>query len=162
MDIITTLFGEGKDLNTLQMACRAFVLFFITLLFIRIAGMRSFGKKSAFDEIVVIMLGAVLSRAVTGASAFVPTVVAALVLALVHKGVAHISTLNKTIGKLSRGSKIILYKNGNLLHDNLKKCSLAQEDILEELRLSLHQNDLHDVSEIFMETNGKISIIKSS
>ena len=38
-DLINTLFGEGKDLNTLQMASRAFVLFFITLILIRLAGM---------------------------------------------------------------------------------------------------------------------------
>ncbi len=88
--IMITLFGEGKDLNTLQMACRAFVVFFITLAFIRFTGMRTFGVKSAFDHCIIIMLGAVLSRSITGASAFLPTITAAFVLVLVHKILARL------------------------------------------------------------------------
>src|SRR6476620_3419340 len=109
-DLINTLFGEGKDLNTLQMASRAFVLFFITLILIRLAGMRTFGIKSAFDNCVIIMLGAVLSRAITGASAFIPTIVASVVLVAVHKILALLSVNNKTISHLVKGKPISIYK----------------------------------------------------
>ncbi|MGI8582874.1 MAG: hypothetical protein ACR2KX_11780 [Chitinophagaceae bacterium] len=52
-ELIFKLFGEGKDLNALQMGDRAFVMFFITLFLIRLAGMRAFGQKSAFDTILL-------------------------------------------------------------------------------------------------------------
>lgn len=52
METFLFLFGEGKDLNTLQMSCRAAVSFFVALLLIRIAGQRTFGKGSAFDNVV--------------------------------------------------------------------------------------------------------------
>ncbi len=104
-ELINKLLGEGKDLNALQMADRAFVMFFITLFLIRVAGMRSFGQKSAFDTIIVIMLGAILSRAVTGASAFFPTVIAGAVLALVHRLLALISIFNEIIGAVINGKK---------------------------------------------------------
>lgn len=94
-ELIFKLFGEGKDLNALQMGDRAFVMFFITLFLIRLAGMRAFGQKSAFDTIIVIMVGAILSRAVTGASAFFPTVIAGAVLAVVHRLLALISVTMK-------------------------------------------------------------------
>src|SRR6266581_2290926 len=102
-DMIHTLFGQGKDLNELQMACRAFVLFFIALAFIRFTGMRTFGIKSAFDDCIIIMLGAVLSRVITGASAFLPTLTAAFILVLVHRILAWISVSNKTVSHLVKG-----------------------------------------------------------
>ncbi len=78
MDILTTLFGHGKDLDSLQMICRAIVSFFLTLVLIRIAGIRTFGKKTPFDNVITIMLGSIFSRVVVGASPFIPTTLAAM------------------------------------------------------------------------------------
>jgi uncharacterized membrane protein YcaP (DUF421 family) len=49
MDTVITLFGEGRELNALQMAVRAMVVFFCCLVLIRISGRRSFGQRSPFD-----------------------------------------------------------------------------------------------------------------
>ncbi|MEO6329472.1 MAG: YetF domain-containing protein [Ginsengibacter sp.] len=160
MDIIHNLFGEGRDLTSLQMGCRAFVMLFIALFLIRLGGMRTFGIKSAFDNCIIIMLGAVISRAITGASAFIPTIAAALVLVIVHKILAILSVNNKTLSHIVKGKPVSIYKDGVLNTKNLKKCSLSYGDIMEEVRMVLNTNVLDDVEEIFMERNGKISIIK--
>ena len=162
MEIIHNLFGEGKNLSSLQMGCRAFVMFFIALSLIRLAGMRTFGIKSAFDNCIIIMLGAVLSRAVTGDSAFVPTVAAAIVLVAVHKILGMLSVNNKTISHIVKGKPVSIYKEGVLNTKNLKKCDLSYGDIMEEVRVKLNTNLLDNVEEIFMERTGKISIIKKS
>ena len=159
-EMIYTLFGEGKDLNALQMGDRAFVMFFITLILIRVAGMRAFGQKSAFDMIIVIMLGAILSRAVTGASAFWPTVIAGAVLAIVHRLLGWLSMYNETIGQFVKGSKIILFKNNTLLKKNMMRCCVSHKDLQEEVRLILNETTMDNVEEIFMERSGKISIVK--
>ena len=159
-EIIYTLFGEGKDLDALQMGDRAFVMFFITLILIRVAGMRAFGQKSAFDMIIVIMLGAILSRAVTGDSAFWPTITAGAVLAIVHRLLGWLSMYNETIGQLVKGSKIILFKNNTLLKKNMMRCCVSYKDLQEEVRLILNETTMDNVEEIFMERSGKISIVK--
>jgi uncharacterized membrane protein YcaP (DUF421 family) len=100
MEIIDTFFGHGNNLNILQMSVRAITLFFVALILIRFTGMRVFGIKSAFDTCVIIMLGAVLARAVVGASPFIPTIVASTALVVVHKIIANISVTNQSISHI--------------------------------------------------------------
>ena len=159
-ELLYKFFGEGKDLNALQMGDRAFVMFFVTLILIRIAGMRAFGQKSAFDMIIVIMLGAILSRAVTGDASFIPTLIAGLVLAIVHRLLAFISIFNDTIGAIVKGNKTLLFKNNKAIKRNMMRCSISYKDLQEEIRLTLNETTMENVDEIFMERSGKISIVK--
>ena len=85
MKLIIELFGEVGDLNALQMTCRSVVAFLFTLFLIRIAGRRSFGLRAPFDNIILILLGAILGRAVVGASPFVPTLIAGFVICVLHR-----------------------------------------------------------------------------
>lgn len=162
-DILETFFGHGREaegLNALQTACRAFVMFFIALLLIRIAGMRVFGQKSAFDTVLVIMLGAILSRAVTGASPFIPTTAAGIVLALVHRLLAIGSVFSRTIGYVVKGRRTILFKNNKFEKTNMLLCSISRRDLMEVVRLQLKESTLENVKEIYMERSGRISVIK--
>ncbi|MEP6928256.1 MAG: YetF domain-containing protein [Ginsengibacter sp.] len=160
MQTIYELFGQDQNLNALQMSLRAIVIFFIALILIRYTGMRVFGIKSAFDTCIIIMLGAVLTRAIVGASPFVPTVVASVALVTVHKIIAGISVNNQMISHLVKGTPYTLYKEGKLNDKNLRKCLLSYGDIMEEVRLKLNQNSLENIDEIFMERTGKISVIE--
>jgi len=90
MDAIYLLFGQGRDLDPLQMSLRAVLVFLIALVLIRVSGRRSFGQRSPFDSVVVILLGATLSRAIVGASPFVATVLASLVIVVCHRLLAWI------------------------------------------------------------------------
>jgi len=124
--------------------------------------MRVFGIQSAFDTCIIIMLGAVLSRAVVGASPFIPTVIASTALVIIHKIIANISVSNQFISHLVKGKPLSLYKDGILNEKNLKKCSLSYGDVMEEIRLISNQNNMDNVDEIFMERTGKISVIEKS
>ncbi|MGM2885457.1 hypothetical protein ACS2R9_27050, partial [Bacillus cereus group sp. BC64] len=85
MDVVVALFGQGRMLGPGQMVLRAIVVFVVALVLIRIAGRRAFGQRSPFDHVVGILLGAILSRAVVGASPFVATVAASLAIAQLHR-----------------------------------------------------------------------------
>src|SRR5687768_2038725 len=159
-EIIYKLFGEGRDLNALHMSSRALVMFFITLILIRIAGMRAFGTKSAFDNIIVIMLGAILSRAVVGVSPFFPIVMSGLVLALVHRMLGFISIYNPFISHLVKTNELSLYKNGKLNEINMKRCNLSIGDLMAGVRQNANINSLDEAEEVFMERTGQISVVK--
>ncbi|AFD06745.1 DUF421 domain-containing protein [Solitalea canadensis] len=159
MDTILKLFGEGENLSALQMSVRACFTFFISLLLVRLGGVRMFGKKSSLDIIVFIMLGAILSRGIVGASPYLPTVCAATSIVLLHRILGFISVKNRRFQNLISGKKVILYDNGELQWDNLKKTSISKSDILKSLRLETHQDSLEKISTAFLENNGRISFI---
>ena len=159
-EIMEDLFGVGEDLNMINMAMRALVMFFIALLLIRISGRRSFGAGSPFDNIVVIMLGAILSRAVVGASPFMSTVAAGIVLCIVHRLLAMLAARSHTISHLLKGREGILYKEGRLYEDNMKRFNLSMGDIEQGIRIAGNVTSLEEVKEVWMERSGQISVIK--
>jgi uncharacterized membrane protein YcaP (DUF421 family) len=160
MEWIKTIFGEGQHLDCLQMSSRAVVTFFVTLLLIRIAGIRTFGKKSPFDNVIIILLGSVLSRAVVGASPYIPTMVGCLALVLVHWLLAWLSLYNETIGRWVKGEKASLYAREKENKDNMRRSRISKKDLEEGLRLKINDGSFDQVEEIFIERNGEISVVK--
>ena len=160
METLENIFGVGQNLTVWQMSVRAFVTFFITLFLIRIAGMRSIGKKSAFDTIITIMLGAVLSRVIVGASSFFSTVAAGFVIAIVHRLLAMIAVKHEWLEKIIKGQQRQLYSNGKINWANMHRSSVSESDLIESVRLLANTTSLNDIDEAYIESNGEISIIK--
>jgi uncharacterized membrane protein YcaP (DUF421 family) len=154
------IFGHGKDLTVLNMGFRALVLYFITLFLIRLSGMRTFGQQSAFDTIVVISIGALLSRIVVGASPFLPTVFAGFMLACLHRLTAMLTIKIGFLRKVFKGTEISLYKDGKFNTENMHRCMISEGDLMASVRLRTNLNSLTDVKEAIMERSGEISIIK--
>ena len=159
MDTINFLVGEGEKLTVLQMSVRAFFMFIIMMMLIRLAGMRTFGKKSSFDNIIVIMLGAILARGVVGASPYWSTVGASVIMVVMHRLIAWISVKNKRFEKLVKGNYIKLYHDDGLIDNNLEKTGMSENDLHESLRLETKKLTLSEIDTAFMETNGRISFI---
>lgn len=162
MDFIVKIFGEGENLSTLQMSVRAAAIFIITLILLRIAGRRSFGMKSPFDNIIVILLGAILSRTVVGASEFVPTISAALVIAVLHRICAWFGSFNLSFGRVIKGKKIALYQNGQIMRENLKRALVSEADLYAGLRNNLQEESFEHVESAYMESNGQISFVRKN
>ncbi|MDB4924262.1 DUF421 domain-containing protein [Mucilaginibacter sp.] len=159
-ELIIKIFGEGKELNVYQMSARAFVIYIIALVLIRISGRRTFGKKSAFDNTIAIILGAILSRAVVGASDFVPTVVCCLVLVLLHRLLAMISLHNESFARLLRGESMVLFENEKLNDENMKLGLISKNDLMGDVRSKANINSLTNVKQVYLETSGEISVVE--
>lgn len=161
MDILSEIFGEGKNLSTLQTCARAIAIFLVTLALIRISGRRSFGMRSAYDNIIVILLGAILGRTVVGASEFFPTVSAAFVIVLMHRSFAWLAMSNKRFGHIIKGKKIILYENGSFHEKNMKRALLTEKEFYASLRKTTNLDSLETIKCAYMETNGEVSFVKT-
>jgi uncharacterized membrane protein YcaP (DUF421 family) len=157
--MLSVLWGTGEHLDILQMSVRAFLMFFIALLLIRLGGMRIFGKKSAFDTIIIIMLGAVLARGIVGASPYWSTVVASAVMIAINRGLAWLSERYKGINDFIKGKPLLIYESGQILWKNMRTAALTESDLMESLRLETKQSSLAGIEKAYMETNGRISFI---
>jgi uncharacterized membrane protein YcaP (DUF421 family) len=160
MDLLHTIFGRGKDLASFQMVARAAVAFFLTLAMIRVAGIRTFGKKSPFDNVIVIMLGSIFSRVVVGASPFWGTTLACFTFVLIHRLLGWISLYNDRVGRWVKGEATSLYADGKPNRRNLHSARISEKDLLESVRQRINENVLDNVAEIIQERNGDVSVIK--
>jgi len=160
MEKIIEIFGHGKDLSFVQMGCRGILVFFIALILIRISGRRSFGIRSPLDNIIVIMLGAILSRAVVGVSPFIPIVFTSLILVLLHRILGRFLSSIKWLSKLIEGEKIILFDNGDLIPENMHRSMVGINDIMQGVRKSALTDNLDKIEKIYIESTGEISTIK--
>jgi uncharacterized membrane protein YcaP (DUF421 family) len=160
MELLNDLLGlDQKDLDWYQMAIRAFFLFFIALLLIRIAGMRAFGTRTAFDTVLTITIGALLSRCISGHYPLLSCLAGAFTLALVTRTIAYLSCRYESIRKITEGQAVILFKNGTKDRKQMNKAGIHDKDLERSLREN-NTRDYTDVESIWYETNGKINVIK--
>jgi uncharacterized membrane protein YcaP (DUF421 family) len=152
--------GEGDELGPLAMALRALVMFWLLLALLRAGGRRSFGRKSSFDNVVVMMLGAVAARGVVGASPFGSTLGACAVVVLTHRLIGRLCVTQPWLGKLLEGEPVPLYVGGKLLPDNLKRATISEADLLESHRLERQSEGLSPSVDAMMERNGRISFVE--
>src|SRR5687768_5790295 len=154
------IFGTGEQLTGMQMAARAFVMFFIALALIRFGGVRIFGRNTAFDNVLVIMFGAVLARGIVGASPFLSVIAAAAVMVLVHKILGWLALRYIWVGMLVKGVHHSLYKDGEFKWKNMQRTLISKDDQMEGVRMELNSDTLDEVKEATIEKDGKISIVK--
>ena len=142
------------------MSFRAVGVFFAALAIMRIGSHRVFGKNTAFDIVLGIIYGSILSRAITGNSPFWPTLAAALTLVMLHKLLAMLAFNSKSgFGNLIKGKPQELVKDGEVQWDVMRDNSVTENDLKEALRNSGHKPDIESIQSACLERNGDISII---
>ena len=149
---------DTTNLTSIQMMVRAIVTFLIALVLIRFAGIRSFGSRSAFDIVLSITMGAVLSRCITGNYSYTACVSAAAVLALMHRLFAMIAFYSPRLSVLIKGKPHMLLENDRINWKNMKRHNLSLDDLVQ----AGHKMGLPSIENIALaifETDGKITIV---
>lgn len=159
MEILTEWWGVREDISPLELAARALAMFGVLLFLVRVTGMRPFGKGSAIDGIVVILLGSILSKGVVGSTPFWSTVAGGVALMGAHKLFAFAAFKWRTFGRVVKGREQLLYQNGNFFEDRMAIEGISENDILEQLRIKTHFSSLDNISEVYFERNGEVSFV---
>ncbi|BBU31312.1 DUF421 domain-containing protein [Burkholderia sp. THE68] len=160
MNVLIAIFGEGRDLDALQMSARTVVVCLAALVFIRISGRRSFGQRSPFDYVVTILLGATMSRVIVGASPAIPTLVASLVMVLLHRTLAWACVRSSRLESLVVGVEREVFTSGRFNEEQMSAALITKTDVFETARQELHSFDLDEVQSAILERNGQVSLIR--
>lgn len=160
MDWYHLLVGyDHAPLTWWQMSIRGLVLFGFAVALIRLGGMRLFGKNTALDIVVAIILGSNLSRAMTGTAPLIPTVVLTVVLVAAHTALLRITRRHERLSGALKGHETHLVENGEVSWDRMDAAGIARGDLEEAMRLGGHQPDIERIAHAYLERNGQISII---
>lgn len=150
---------DAEELNAWQMGLRAMVVYIIGVVLIRIGAKRFIGKFSAFDVIMAIMIGSVLSRAITNPVGFIPKLTAALVLVGMHHAFSALAFHTTWFGKLIKGSPRVLVKDGEIQWDAMRESHISEKDLMSALRENAGVDSLEKVQTARIERSGNINAI---
>lgn len=151
---------KPDELGFGHMAARSLVVFFFAILLTRVGEKRMLGKNSGLDVMLAVILGSVLSRAINGQAAFYPTLGASLVLVLLHRFVAWASLYSHAISLFAKGRDRVLVRDGRVDVRELRRATMTEDDLLENLRLNGNVSSPAEVQEARLERNGTVSVVK--
>lgn len=160
--MLQDLFGLGldvEDVNAIQMAFRTVLIYASTLAIVRVGSKRFLSQATAFDAIVAIMLGSIMSRAINGSAPFLPTLAAGAILIGLHWLIAAIAYSSDWFGTLVKGEPVLLIENGSIQEKGMRQSTVSSRDLEEALRIESQVTDPAHVQLAYLERNGGISVI---
>jgi len=162
MNDILSAFGVGVEaahLTVLQVALRAVLIFFATLIIVRFADKRFLAKKTAFDFILAVILASMMARAINGSEQLGPTIVAGFLLAFLHRGLGLLAFKWPRFSGWIKGYSQTIIEDGRIRDVVLHRHHFGKDDLAEELRLG-GVIDPAEVKHARLERSGEVSVIR--
>jgi uncharacterized membrane protein YcaP (DUF421 family) len=159
LQAVLALGYDVGEVGAFPMALRTVVIYAFTLAIIRLGSKRFLSQATAFDVIVGIMLGSVMSRAINGSAPLVPTLAGGAVLVGMHWSLAYLASRTDWFGTQVKGSPVLLIEDGAVRSDGMKEAGLSRHDLAQALRLGGQEPDPSKVRLAYLERNGSISVV---
>jgi uncharacterized membrane protein YcaP (DUF421 family) len=159
MDQTLGLSLRAQQLALWQVALRAVVTYAIMIVLVRMGKKRSLGRATAFDAILIIVIGSIAARGVTGNAPLFECLTAVLVLIALHWIISFVTRSYPAVGDLVKGRSTTLVRGGRLDKRALADAHMARDDLEEDLRQKGIEH-LDDVKEARLERSGKLSVIE--
>ena len=164
-ELLRTLLGIGTEpraLTFLQVSIRGVIVFIAALIMMRLGSKRSLAEKTAFDAVLVVILGSMLARVINGSEAFFPTLGTGFVLVLLHRLFGIAAFYSHAFGILVKGKPVVLVQDGKLQRKNMLWEHISKHDLEEDMRLDAKTEDLSKIQVARLERSGDISFIKAN
>ena len=160
VEVLLGLGAEPRDLTFVQVSLRGVVVFLVTLITVRLGHKRSLSRKTPFDAVLLVILASVLSRAINGSAAFFATLGGGVVLVLLHRVFAFLTFYSHRFGILVKSRPDVIVRDGQCDLAMMWRNHVSTHDLDEDMRLSVHTDDLANIRLARVERSGDISFIK--
>lgn len=139
---------------------RACVVYFVLLGMIRLSGKRTMGQFTAFDMLLVVLLGNAVQNALLGGDNSVAggLLLAATLIAL-NGLVGLLSARSDRIEALVEGTPVLLAHDGKVYKDVLRRELVSRQDFEKALREAGIEG-VDDIRMAVLETNGHITVVR--
>src|SRR5690625_3425972 len=143
----------------LNILLRSVALVLILFLLIKLLGKKHLSQLSMFDYVNGVVLGGIVAIIAAHHTVnFWHGIIALLVWFIVPFTVDYIALKSKTVRNIIHGKSTVIIQDGKIMEDNLKKESIATDDLLEQLR-EKNIFQVADVEFALLEPTGKINVL---
>jgi uncharacterized membrane protein YcaP (DUF421 family) len=150
---------KSEQLGFGHMAVRAAVMYIALIVLVRLAKKRFLGEATAFDYILVVLIGAVAGRAMTGGAPFFVSLFGILVLVAMHWIFSATAQRSRIFSHWIKGNATTIIKDGKVDRQAMARTHMSSDDLDEDLR-SKGVKDPGQVGEARLERSGSLSVIK--
>lgn len=142
-----------------QILLRAVLVYLAGYAMLRIGEHRFVGKNTAFDVVLGFILGSLLSRAINGDAPLLGTLLAGILLLLLHWVFTTLALYSGRLNTWLNGRATCIIDNGQLMRENMRKKRIDEQVLHENLRLNGRLDDPRQVEAAYYERNGSISVL---
>jgi len=139
---------------------RGAVAYLGLLILMRLAGRHSFGEMSAFDIIVLVLVGGTLRTAIVGEdNSLCGAFIGVATVLLIDRTIAGIATRSPTFNRWVEGRRTTLARDGRLIPGELRRHHVPAT-VFERALRKKGVVDVRDVAQAWLEANGKITLVR--
>lgn len=141
---------------------RTIILYFISILALRLMGKRQIGELQPFELVIAIMISELASMPMQDSRMpLINGIIPVLTLLIIQIIISVVQLKSEKVQKLICGKPSILIENGIINIQELRHQRINVNDLMEELRLNGYFN-IQDIEYAILETSGQLSIIPNS
>lgn len=139
---------------------RAGVVFFALWAILRISGRRTLGEMTAFDFVLLLIIGGSTQRAITGQD-YSLTNALLLVSTLVVLDIlfSYIELNSPLLRRVLNATPTILVENGYLMAQRMRRARITEDNILEAARRLQGLERIDQIKFAILEATGEITIV---
>lgn len=139
---------------------RALAIYVVVFLLFRANGKRTLAEITAFDFVLILIVGESVQQALIGDDFSITTALLLVVtLVALETGLTVLQHRWKRFDRLLEGAPLVLVDDGNPLDDRMLRSRVGLADIMAAAREKQGLESLDQVKYAVLECNGSISII---